>query len=349
MDKTRYLQIRETLCFQRRYVPTILFLLADLTLFLFGLWLLTLENTAAYVASQILFAVIFFHNFALLHEFGHEMGTPSGLINALGGHYVSLFCFMPFYPWKYIHTEHHSWAGNLDRDPTLKAVRSYREKGRVGLVFRIAWRSWVPLLAFLQHLVLWSYPLMLLKLGRLRGRRLALALASVLWLPTGYTALYLSWPTLFNFGNFALAFVIYLVATELINFPHHLGTDLYNDSEELHKLPLWDQGRVTRSSYFPVLIAELLLLNFNFHIEHHLFPNLPWYRLRKARTLIREALGTDYQESVGISWNLKHRRRSVEEVVLGTLPRETDSLPDAVPTQTATAGAPPGAGSGQGG
>src|SRR6185312_14673543 len=79
MDKTVYVHIRDALSFRRRYLPTILFLLADLGLFVFGLWLLTLENTWAYVGSQFLFAMIFFHNFALLHECGHETATPSGL------------------------------------------------------------------------------------------------------------------------------------------------------------------------------------------------------------------------------------------------------------------------------
>jgi fatty acid desaturase len=345
MDKARYQQIRAALSFRPRYLPTVSFLAADLGLFLLGLWLLTQESRAAFVVSQFLFAVVFFHNFALLHEFGHESATPSGAFNNLAGHWSSLFCFLPFYPWKYIHTEHHSWVGNLDRDPTLKGLRAYRRKGYIPWIVRVAWRTWVPLLAFMQHFVLWSYPLMLLKVSRLRGRRLLLAAVSVLVLPTTYTALYLSFPGLFNFRNFGLALLIYLVVTELINLPHHLGTDLYDDREELHKLPLWEQFRVTRSCYYPALVGELLLLNFNFHVEHHFFPNLPWYHLRKARALVREALGEDYQESVGISWNLKHRRRPVEEVVLGTPLREAETHAEADSAQPLTMGA----GEGQGG
>jgi omega-6 fatty acid desaturase (delta-12 desaturase) len=348
MDKARYQQIRAALSFRRRYLPTALFLAADLAVFLLGLWLVTLESMAAFVAAQFLFAMVFFHNFALLHEFGHECATPSGAFNNLAGHWSSLFCFLPFYPWKYIHTEHHSWAGNLDRDPTLKGLRAYREKGHVPWVVRLAWRSWVPILAFLQHFVLWSYPLMLLKVSRLRGHRLLLAVISVLVLPTTYTALYLTFPGLFNFRNFGFALLIYLVVTELINLPHHLGTDLYHDREDLHKLPLWDQFRVTRSCYYPALVGELLLLNFNFHVEHHLFPNLPWYQLRKARALVREALGADYQESVGISWNLKHRRRPVEEVVLGKPPRVAEAHTDTDAACPVTSEVGPGAVPGQG-
>jgi fatty acid desaturase len=224
---------------------------------------------------------------------------------------------MPYFPWKYIHTEHHTWTGNLDRDPTLKAIRDYREDRHLknGLV-SLAWRTWVPLLAFLQHLVLWSYPLMLLKVGRLRGWRLARSLFSILLLPFAYGMLHWLWPQLFNLANFALSFVIYLVFVELINFPHHLGTEVFRATENGQKLVLWEQTRVTRSCYYPIIISELLLLNFNFHIEHHLFPTLPWFQLRRARALVRRALGNEYQECMGISWNLENRQKDPREVFL---------------------------------
>jgi fatty acid desaturase len=180
----------------------------------------------------------------------------------------------------------------------------------------MAWRTWVPLLALMQHLVFWSYPLMLMKLGRLRGWRLACSIFSILLLPFTYGLLHWFWPQLFNLANFALAFVIYLIFAELINFPHHLGTEVYRTTEKGQKLVLWEQNHVTRSCYYPVLVSELLLLNFNFHIEHHLFPALPWFQLRRARALVRQSLGNEYQECVGISWNLQNRRRDAREVFL---------------------------------
>src|SRR5262249_49164444 len=160
---------------------TALYLVADLGLFALGLWLATSGNLAGYLLSQLLFALIFFHNFAILHECGHETCSSSGLLKPLTGHYASLFCFMPYFPWKYIHAEHHSWAGIRERDPTLRAVLDYRESHRVKTwIIQLAWKTWLPLFSVVQHMVLWTYPLMLLKIGRLRGRRLAFSLASVL-------------------------------------------------------------------------------------------------------------------------------------------------------------------------
>jgi fatty acid desaturase len=270
-------------------------LIVDAGLFALGLWLLSSGNFLAYISSQFLFALISFHSVAILHEYRHGTASSSHWLNTITGHYCSPFCFMPCFPWKYLHTEPHTWAGNLNRDPTLKAIRDYREDQHFkNTLLRLAWRTWVPLLAFMQHLVLWNYPLMLRQMGRLRGRRLAYSTFSVLLLPLTYGMLYFLWPHVFNLRNFGLAFVIYLVFVELINFPHHLGTEVYRTTEKGKKLSLWEQTPVTRSCYYPVVLSELLLLNFNFHIEHHLFPTLPWFQLRRARTLVRKALGSEY-------------------------------------------------------
>ena len=238
-------------------------------------------------------------------------------MNSVFGHYASLFCFLPYYPWKYIHTEHHSWAGIVDRDPTLKLVRDYKSSQRLrNFGVRLAWKTFLPFLAFAQHCVFWTYPVVLFREGRLKKKRLPLSILSILLLGGVYSCLFFFHGKLFNLVNFGPAFVIYLVLTELVNFPHHLGTQLYQVSENSRKLPLWEQWKVTRSCYYPKGVAEFLLLNFNFHTEHHFFPDLPWHELRKVRPAIRAVLGSNYQESVGISWNLENRRKNPEEVFL---------------------------------
>jgi fatty acid desaturase len=81
------------------------------------------------------------------------------------------------------------------------------------------------------------------------------------------------------------------------------------------KLPLWEQAHSTRSCYYPRGISEFLVLNFNFHIEHHLFPTLPWYRLRRARALVKPVLGDGYTEEVGVTWNLRRRAEDMGRVL----------------------------------
>jgi fatty acid desaturase len=61
------------------------------------------------------------------------------------------------------------------------------------------------------------------------------------------------------------------------------------------------------------------MLNFNLHTEHHLFPNLPWHQLERARDLVRAA-STEYQECNSLAWTIANRRRDVLDVFLQDCP-----------------------------
>jgi fatty acid desaturase len=277
----------------------------------------TVVGIGGYFVAQLLFVLVFFHNFAILHECGHGNCSRHEAVNTLVGHVASIFCFMPYFPWKYIHAEHHTWAGNVDKDPTLRLVRNYEKSQHAkNWVIRVAWRTWVPLLALLQHVVFWTYPFVLLREGRLHGQRLRRSAISVLLLVGTYAALSWFFGSWFNLMTFGPALLIYLVVVELVNFPHHMGTRLFENTERGGKLPLWQHNEVTRSCYYPPMISDLLFLNFNFHIEHHLFPDLPWFRLRDARPIAKQALAGEYIETVGIDWNLENRNKDATEVFL---------------------------------
>ena len=276
-----------------------------------GLWLLTRNTTWAYVCAQLVFPIVFFQSFSLLHDCGHGSGMPRRWMNTVLGHYLSAGCFMPYYPWKHVHTLHHTWTGNLERDPTLKVRRRWRATRDVPWLMRVAWRTWIPLGAVINHVVLWSHPFQVARDGT-RGQLLR-CVFSVVYLAAFYWGLHSYDPALFRVGNFLPAIVIYLVAVELVNLPHH--SDLRTAS---HRLPLWEQAHSTRSCYYPIVVSELFVLNFNFHIEHHLFPALPWYRLRRARALIKPALGSGYEEAIGLEWNLKRRFTDIRKVLNAT-------------------------------
>ncbi len=310
LDRTTYLALRDRLDFSRKFGPTIAVLLFDAGLLSLGVWLIQAGGAVGHALSQVLFAVVFFNSFSILHECGHGSASPSKAFNTLVGHYVSLLCFIPYFPWVYIHRQHHAWAGNIDRDPVLKSLKRWGERGGVPWPVRIAWRSWIPLGAFLQHVVYLSYPLEMVKSGEMTRGKAVRCAASVALLPTAYVALAFMFPEAAHPLNYVPALLLFLIAEELVNLPHHADMSTVKT-----KLPVWEQPRATRSCYYPRGISELCVLNFNFHIEHHLFPSLPWFRLRRARALVRDALGDDYTEAVGVSWNVSRRGRSIETVV----------------------------------
>lgn len=308
LDKGAYMAIKERLDLRPSPWAACGILALNVSLAALGFWLLSLDTTPAFLLSQLIFPVVFFQGFAILHECGHGSFSSKSWLNTLVGHYASPLCFLPYFSWKIQHAQHHVWSGNLDKDPALKLLRQWRATQRVPVVVQVAWRSWIPLAGAANHIVYWTYPITIFRTGT--AGQLRRCIASLIWMVAVYGSLFYAFPETFTIGNFALAIFLYLVGVELVNLPHH--SDQPATSE---KLALWDQAFTTRSCYYPKLVSELLVLNFNFHIEHHLFPTLPWYRLRGARALIKPALGAGYKEAIGIRWNLVNRSKDLREVL----------------------------------
>jgi fatty acid desaturase len=314
LGREDYMRLRTQLDQAPSVGPTLAILTLDVGLVAIVAHLLRQPGLLPFVAAQLLLPVVFFNSFSILHECGHGSASRSAWLNVLLGHYASTFCFIPYYPWKYIHLKHHSWTGNLERDPVLKSLRAWRDRG-VPWFVRASWRTWIPMGALLQHVVYLTYPIAMSRAGEMTRPKLVRSLVSLLWMPAGIVGLHLLAPDIVRFSNIAPAVGLYLVAEELVNIPHHVDMSTFET-----KLPAWEQHRATRSCYYPRGVSELLVLNFNFHIEHHLFPSLPWYRLRKARDLVRAQLGDDYQEAIGIRWNLMHRKIPLQRIVDGYEP-----------------------------
>lgn len=309
-DKTLYDQARAQLDF----APNRLLVAATLcwTTSLLGacVYLLSQPSRLCYWGAQLLLPVVFFEAFAILHDCGHGSCVRSRLGNTLIGHCMSVLCFMPYFPWKYIHTEHHVWAGDAEHDPSAALAQRARNTGKLPAVLLFAWRSWLPLAAVGQHLVFWSYPIVAARRGQLPPKRLVRTIVSVALLASAYVSLHLFAPRIVNLHNFGPGIVLYLAMVEFVNLPHHAGLTSFHE-----RLPLWRQHLPTRSCSYPPVISEVLVLNFNFHIEHHWFPALPWYRLRQARRLLKPALGDAYCEAKSLQWIMQQRRRSLTEVI----------------------------------
>jgi omega-6 fatty acid desaturase (delta-12 desaturase) len=308
LSKADYDVIRAQLSFRPSALLGALTILVNAGLAAIVLALLAADSRVAYWGAQLLIPIVMFQAFALLHDCGHGSFSSNRLVNTIVGHYASVLSCLPFLPWKYVHTEHHVWAGNPERDPGLAIVRRARE-GKLPWIIATAWRSWLPLAGFAQHVVFWTYPIVQARQGKLSRERLWKCAGSVAWLAIALFGLHALAPQL-TFRNLAPGIAVYLVLVELVNIPHHTGLTAFDG-----RLPLWEQHLPTRSCNYPPIVSELLVLNFNFHIEHHLFPNLPWYRLRTARRLVVPALGHLYRQAHGINWAIRARKKNLTEVL----------------------------------
>jgi fatty acid desaturase len=253
-----------------------------LFLTLAALFISTSPITVFWLFGQILLGIAILQWFVLLHDFGHNCFFPNKKLNLWAGYFASLFCWVPFYPWKQIHTMHHVWTGWQDRDPTMESTLPRPRGKAITLLARICWRLWIPVLSlgFSFH-NFWNLP----RLWRLfpEPKERIHFLFSTLGLAVFLIAVMRS----SEFWHFyGLGYLIFLIIADplLISQHSHVPQMLAKDSSmEVLPVPVYEQELYTRTLQFPNWMGKYILLNFDAHSAHHLWPTLPCYHLGKIK------------------------------------------------------------------
>lgn len=261
------------------------------------------------LAAIPLIAVLMFRGFAIMHDASHKAVHRQRLVNDSLGVFYGSFCFLPFRYWKNSHLQHHYWSGNVEHDPVMAFVKGFpslsQNKKRL---HNFIWKSWLPLLAIVQNIVFWRLAIAQVRTKEFKFFHLADIIAPVLlWTTLGLLA-----TNVVAMISLFTGVIVYLMAVELVNFPHHLGLKYLEG--EVH-LPVWEQNVTARSCHYPRLIEKLITLNFNLHIEHHMFPDAPWYTLPEIKKQIIPILGNNYVYEKNIGWNIKNRSQNLEDVM----------------------------------
>lgn len=310
LSSEEYNEVRRSLNFNRRLVKSLGFIITDLVLLYTAIIFLGKNGFVYYGLGQICLAVLFLHNFILLHESGHNTLSSKSWLNVVIGHYNSIFCCMPFYPWKIIHEEHHKWTGHIDKDPVFELLKQAKINKKLPWIFHVGWRTFIPLNVLFLHLVYWSYPVKLLKQKQLSKPMFYRCLFSVLFLFLSYVVLKYCFPTFLTLKNLLPAIILYGVLWETLSTPQHLGL-----APTTHKPTLKEHALTTRSTWFPKWLQHYVFLNFGYHVEHHFFPALPWHELEKAHLKIKPILKSQYNMVTGGLWNIHMRRKNMEHAI----------------------------------
>ena len=322
MNQKTYLEIRKNLSFKKEHYFLIEHLFMDLLLV--GAFAFTVRSPsiALYLISQPLLALFFFRSFGLMHDAVHNSVSPHKKINTLVGYIYGSFCFLPFEAWKDIHMKHHTWASNIDRDPTYSLVKNYNPNNFLGNGLKnIIWKSWLPILGALQYFVFWKHNYTLITHLRQKKISITPTIMSIVTSFVIYNLFYIS------IGNISLAksvipaIFIYLVMVEVINFPHHLGLPVYNGNDRLRYK---DQYKVSRSCMYPRWFSRFVLKNFNYHSEHHLYPDLPWYHLDKAHSLLKTESQLNTNFIKGNQWIIENRKVNLNELLTPEVSKKND-------------------------
>lgn len=299
-----------------------------ITTFLFGADLLLLSASwylaaggglVRRLSASVLLLLALLQLYLVLHEAIHRSASPHRRLNELIGHLCGWIIFLPFLPRQRNHLLHHVWAAHPTRDPeNSKMIErfSVMTRGEATKV-ELLWRSWLPVMGLNHFLATWWSPFEERRRGR-RSRRYAkearwaivyvaaYAILAALVIVRGKTSLFVSW--------FFPPWFMLLVLAEMLNLPHHAEAPLL--AKEAEALPYWAQDAVSHNCGSLPIWSKFVILNFNLHIAHHLFPSVPWYELPRVERLIQEKTGqVPAAFKNEFAWSLVNRRRPLLQLM----------------------------------
>lgn len=300
MQKASYSRLVQQLDF----TPKIGHLLNHFVIDLLLVGVIALTNQGIlYPLSQLLLPILMFRSFCLMHDCVHGSVIKNKAIGDGIGIIAGAFCLLPYEPWKKIHLLHHKWTGNVDKDPSMGLIKQFPFYKPIRVkVLNFCWQFQIPALAISQHFVFWTKSYQFVLEAKTTEEKVKNALSILIPL-----ILYASISLTKNLPALAL----YLAMVEVINFPHHLQMPMLEGKDSY---PVYDQYRSARSCQYPRWFSRNILNNFNLHIEHHLFPRLPWYQLDSASSLVKKELGEGYTGIKGNAWIRENRQKPIEEV-----------------------------------
>ena len=243
--------------------PTISLLLFTLTLFV-GSSYLFLTGSIGVLLAVSLNSIAAYVSFTVVHDAGHgALSSRFKWLNPVLG-YIGLAMFIPLLPafrlFRYMHMQHHRFANDFDRDPD---VTSAHNSSSIRMFFK-----WMALdLAYLRF----AY-----RNNVYRGRKgdfLELILVSLISVTLLATAAYSG----YFFELLVLSLIPSRVAMMLVSLffsylPHH-----HSETTEVE-----DPYQASQNRYgLPGLLSTLSMFQ-NYHIPHHLYPKVPFYRYKRA-------------------------------------------------------------------
>lgn len=310
MDKKIYFKLRKSI--DSTPNPFELIKHGIIDLFLIGLSVFFSSSTDIPhlgILSIPILSTLMFRNFSLMHDATHSAVSKNKTINTYVGVWSGGICFLPFSSWKVIHQEHHFWSGNIDHDPSMSLLKKLPHmNSKLISFFSQCWKLWIPIMALLQHISFWGQSV---KIGFKNPKNLQMHLSVIAPILFWGSMIYFSKAN-FLINTFIPSLWMYLIAVEIVNFPHHLQMPQLQGKE---RLPTWDQHFTARSCNYPRWFSKYIVLNFNLHIEHHLFPDLPWYKLNEIQDITKNILQEHYNTDTNLNWNLENRSKDLLKMI----------------------------------
>lgn len=237
-------------------------------------------SAVLYILGQLMLAFGFTQAFVILHEAGHRTMFRSRPLNYAVGLLSGLFALIPFATWQLVHNRHHRYTGWQDLDPTTESLTPRDISPIVRVIVNIAWRFWLPLFSVIYRVQNYW------RIGRIMPYLPSKANIGQLWMSiTVQLAIYVV--LIWFVGPGELLFLVgpglfvSLMFQDLLILSQHTGmpTNLAQ-GDPVDPFTPSEQEEFTRSVRLPPWLSWVLM-HFDAHELHHLYPAVPGYRLRQ--------------------------------------------------------------------
>ncbi|KZN63282.1 hypothetical protein N473_17795 [Pseudoalteromonas luteoviolacea CPMOR-1] len=253
-----------------------------LTLFisLFTFLIFYRDNTALLIVCSIALGGVWAGFLAPFHECIHKTAFKSKALNQYAAWISGILFGMSPSIYKFLHFQHHRYTHVINKDPEIWGDGQFTETGATKFKF------WLKLLVGKSLLISKFKQLIIFSFKSYENRKKSMG-----WIIESNDKDYIResriilsiWMVFLTF-SFAFFSQMAFVVLSLVFF--HVFCSFWLATEHFG-LP--NEGTViekTRTIYTNKIIS-FFLWNMNYHVEHHLYPDIPWYKLRTINKEIK--------------------------------------------------------------
>ena len=245
-----------------------------------AIWLSVAGGWTLWLAGQAWLAIALVQWFVLLHECGHDTLFDRRRWHVPVGQVAAFFSLSPYHSWKRVHGRHHKWTGWQDLDPTTATLVPRERRPLERVLVNLCWRCWVPIFAVVYRLNnFWNVPRLFALFDRVVDRRAIVR--DIAWLIAAYGALMIWLGPALLLRAAGGALLLSLVVEELLLLSQHTHVPQgVSGGADVRPYPSIEQEPFTRSLRLPAWMSALVL-HFDAHELHHMYPFVPGYHLRR--------------------------------------------------------------------
>lgn len=230
--------------------------------------------------GQLLWAVAFLEWFLVLHEAGHQTLFTTRRANRVVGQLAAVFALIPFCAWRAIHARHHKWTGWQDRDATTATLLPRPLPAWQRFLIEVAWKTGLPLFSITYRMQnYWGAARLAAFVSAPLLRRIRIEAAL---LATFYAAVLIWFGPIAVLAHCGVGLLLALMAEDVILLSQHTGmpSHVAGPDATVAPFPPLAQETFTRTLRLPAMLSALIM-HFDRHELHHMYPAVPGYRLAR--------------------------------------------------------------------